>query len=256
MKVKFIFIALFISWTAYGQSVKGVGTSADILIVNAEIYTVDAAKSWAEAIAIKDGKIIYVGSLLEAKKHQTELTKIIDCKGKFIMPALYDLHCHILQAVLDEERYCKIQSSSIEGTIIKIKEGVTRQEKNTWITGAGYMPELFGEIGPNKSLLDSLIPDKPAFFFDIGYHNIWVNSRALQLANINRETIYKDNADWIVKDKITGEPTGWIKEDARELVTHIAPKTNYLEADKKYTFSRVAEILAENGIIIQQIQWG
>ena len=179
MKVKFILIALVISWTAYGQSIKSVGTYADILIVNAEIYTVDAAKSWAEAMAIKDGKIIYVGSLKEAKKFQTKRTRTIDCEGRFIMPAFYDLHCHILQAVLDEEKYCKIQSSTLEGTIKKIQECIIKQEKNSWITGVGYFPELFGETGPNKNLLDSLIPDKPAFFYDLGFHNIWANSRAL-----------------------------------------------------------------------------
>ena len=249
MKEKLIFIVFFFICTAQGQTIKSAGAYADMLFVNAEIYTVDATKSWAQAMAIRDGKIIYIGSMQEAKKYQTKFTKIIDCEGRFIMPAFYDLHCHILQAVLDEERYCKIQSSSIEGTIRKIQDGITKQKMNTWITGAGYFPELFGDAGPNKSLLDSLIPDKPAFFFDIGYHNIWVNSRALQLANINKETIYKDHADWIVKNKITGEPTGWIKEDARELVTHIAPRTNYVEADLKYTFSRVAEMLAENGIV-------
>lgn len=249
MKINLIFIALIFSWTAYGQTIRNDGTYADMLIVNAEIYTVDAAKTWAEAMAIKDGKIIYVGTLQKAKKFQTKLTKIIDCEGRFIMPAFYDLHCHILQAVLDEERYCKIQSNSIEGTIKKIQEGIAKKKDNSWITGAGYFPELFGEAGPNKRLLDSLIPDKPAFFYDIGYHNIWVNSRALQLANITKGTVYKDHDDWIVKDKITGEPTGWIKEDARELVTHLAPKANYLEADLKYTFSRVANMLAENGIV-------
>ena len=249
MKVKFIFIAIVISWTAYGQSIKSVGTYADILIVNAEIYTVDAAKRWAEAMAIKDGKIIFIGSLKEAKKFQTKRTRTIDCEGRFIMPAFYDLHCHILQAVLDEEKYCKIQSSTLEGTIKKIQECIIKQEKNSWITGSGYFLELFGETGPNKSLLDSLIPDKPAFFYDMGYHDIWANSRALQLANINKETIYKDNPDWIAKDKITGEPTGWLKEDARVLITHLAPKQNYLQADLKYTFSRISDMLAENGII-------
>lgn len=249
MKAKFIFIALIFSCVANGQTIKSEGPYADILLVNAEIYTVDAVKSWAEAMAIKDGKIIYVGSLQEAKKYQIKRTKIIDGEGKFLMPAFYDMHCHILQAALDEERYYKIHSSSIDGTIRKIQDAVTKQKKNSWIIGAGYFPELFGDTGPNKSLLDSLIPDKPAFFYDIGYHNIWVNSRALQLANINKETIYKDHADWIVKDKITGEPTGWLKEDARELITHMAPKPNYLQADLKYTFSRVAEILIENGIV-------
>jgi predicted amidohydrolase YtcJ len=249
MKVKFIFIALIISWTTYGQNIKRVATYADILIVNAEIYTVDAAKSWAEAMAIKDGKIIFIGSLKEAKKFQTKLTRTIDCKGQFIMPAFYDLHCHILQAVLDEEKYCKIQSSTLEGTIKKIQEGIIKQEKNSWITGAGYFPELFGETGPNKNLLDSLIPDKPAFFYDVGFHNIWANSRALKLANINKETIYKDNPGWITKDRITGDPTGWLKEDARVLITHLAPKQNYLQADLKYTFSRISDMLAENGII-------
>ena len=249
MKKNFIFLAFIFSWTAYGQTIKSGENNDGLLFMNAEIYTVDAAKSWAEAMVIKKGKIIYVGSLQEAKKYQTKLTKTIDCEGRFIMPAFYDLHCHILQAVLDEERYFKIQSNSLEGTIKKIQDGITKQKKNTWITGAGYFPELFGEKGPNKSLLDSLIPDKPAFFFDIGYHNIWVNSKAIQLANINKETIYKGHDDWIVKDKITGEPTGWIKEDARELITHMAPKPNYLQADLKYTFSRVAEMLAENAIV-------
>lgn len=249
MKVKFIFIALVISWTAYGQSIKSVGTYADILIVNAEIYTVDAAKSWAEAMAIKDGKIIFIGSLKEAKKFQTKRTRTIDCEGRFIMPAFYDLHCHILQAVLDEEKYCKIQSSTLEGTIKKIQECIIKQEKNSWITGSGYFPEIFGETGPDKSLLDSLIPDKPAFFYDVGFHNIWANSRALKLANINKETIYKDNPGWITKDRITGDPTGWLKEDARVLITHLAPKQNYLQADLKYTFSRISDMLAENGII-------
>ena len=252
MKVYLISIALIFSWTTYGQNIKNSRTYADMLIVNAEIYTVDGAKTWAEAMALKDGKIIYVGSLLESKKFQTKLTKIIDCEGQFIMPGFYDLHCHILQAVLDEERYCKIQSNSIEGTIKKIQDGITKQKKNSWITGAGYFPELFSEAGPNKGLLDSLIPDKPAFFYDIGYHNIWANSKALQLAQINKETVYKDHDDWIAKDKITGEPTGWIKEDARELVTHLAPKANYLQADLKFIFSRVANILAENGIVSVQ----
>ena len=252
MKVYLISIALIFSWTTYGQNIKNSRTYADMLIVNAEIYTVDGAKTWAEAMALKDGKIIYVGSLQESKKFQTKLTKIIDCEGRFIMPAFYDLHCHILQAVLDEERYCKIQSNTIEGTIKKIQDGITKQKKNSWITGAGYFPELFSEAGPNKGLLDSLIPDKPAFFYDIGYHNIWANSKALQLAQINKETVYKDHDDWIAKDKITGEPTGWIKEDARELVTHLAPKANYLQADLKFIFSRVANILAENGIVSVQ----
>jgi predicted amidohydrolase YtcJ len=252
MKAKFIFITLIFFCTAYGQSLKSAKTYADLLFVNAEIYTVDAVKSWAEAMAIKDGKIIYIGSLHEAKKYQTKLTKMIDCEGRFIMPAFYDLHCHILQAVLDEERYIKIQSSTLEGTIQKIKEGIIRQKNNSWITGAGYLPELFGDKGPDKTLLDSLIPDKPAFFFDVGYHNFWVNSRALQLANITKKTTYKDHDDWIVKDKVTGEPTGWIKEDARELITHLVPKPNYLQADLKSTFSRVAETLAENGIVSVQ----
>ncbi len=252
MKANFIFIVLFISYTTYGQGKRNAESYADLLIVNAEIYTVDAAKTWAEAMAIKNGRIIYVGSLKEANKLKNKTTKILDCEGKFIMPAFYDMHCHILQAVLDEGRFWKIQSNTIEGTIKKIQEGLVAQKNSLWITGAGYFPEIFGEDGPNKSILDSIIPDKPAFFYDIGFHNIWVNSKALQLADIKKETVYKDHEDWIVKDKNTGEPTGWIKEDARELVTQITPKANYLEADVEYTFTRVSSLLAENGIVSVQ----
>lgn len=221
---------------------------ADIIITNATIYTVDGKNPWAEAIAIKDGKIIYVGAKENVQSFAASNTEFLDFGEMFVMPAFYDMHCHLLQAVLDQNKYCKIQATTLDETIKKIIACKNSQNDREWIMGAGYYPELFGINGPNKSLLDSLIPDKPAFFFDIGYHNIWVNSKALELSNINETTIYTDNPSWLVKDD-HGEPTGFLKEEARNLVLRNTKSSEYTFNNLDSVFHTMAMLLGENGVV-------
>ena len=193
--------------------------------INGKIYTVNEKQPYAEAVVVEGNKIIYVGSESGARKHITNNTKIIDLKGKLMLPGFNDTHLHFtsggnyllginLRPALSKEEFVKIIEEYINNR---------RLPDSVWITGGRWDHELWPDKSlPTKELIDSISPNTPVFVSRIDGHMGLANSRALELAGITEYTKDPDGG-LIVRDSETGEPTGILKDNAMDLVFKVIP---------------------------------
>jgi predicted amidohydrolase YtcJ len=194
---------------------------ADTVYRNGRIYTVDAKTSWAEAVAIKDGAFLVVGSNDEAKAVTGPGTEVIDLNGKFVMPGIVDLHVHPWATPTYNTLY--IDFGDPYNTERMVEQIATYAKDNPgegWIRGGSWGVGHFPGNAPSKELLDAVVPDRPIVLIDQTGHNFWVNSKALELANIDADTPSPEG--YVVKDPTTGEPTGTLREDAIRAVEQVA----------------------------------
>lgn len=218
----------------------------NIIIKNASVYTVDEKNPKAQAIVIEDGVIAYVGDKAGAAAYEHEDSNVIDMQGHTVMPAMVDAHMHPgesavayyfeinLQDVMSVEEYCKI-----------IADFVAEHPEKTVYVGAGYMRSVFDEVGPRKEDLDKIVPDKPVVLQGIDGHSVWVNSKAMELAGITKDT--KDPEGGIIqRDPVTGEPSGLLMETAMNLVENLKPL--YTVEEYKEAIKWLQGFLNERGI--------
>jgi predicted amidohydrolase YtcJ len=220
-----LFPVLFLSLVgACGQAPDPV-TSADRVFVNGAVYTVDADRSWAEAVAINDGHIVFVGSNDDAQAWIGESTDVTDLDGQMLLPGFHDSHTHILIGVTTDEEcdLLRIESvAEIEAKLVECAE-LPGIGENEWVIGAGWADWLWPKSEPHKALLDELFPDRPVYLESSFGHNAWVNSRALELAGIHAESVAGPDGV-IVRDAETGEATGALHDAAKILVQNVMPE--------------------------------
>jgi predicted amidohydrolase YtcJ len=197
---------------------------ADILIVHAKVYTLDPQKPWAQAIAIRRGKIQAVGRDEEVERYRGIGTKRIDAGGKLVLPGFTDCHIHFLDGSLNLGR-ADLEGAKDPAEIQeRLRAYAAKHPDDAWILGHGWNYAMFGqEILPHKKYLDALFPERPVFLDGYDGHTYWANSKAMFLAGIGKETPNPPNGE-IVHDPQTGEPTGALKESAGELVEKVIPK--------------------------------
>ena len=199
---------------------------ADSVYRNGMVYTVDANRSWAQAIAITDGRITYVGSDDDANQHIGSNTTVVDLGGRMILPAFQDIHIHPISGGI-EASACDLNGlGGLAEYRSTIGEYVAANPDVPWILGGGWSMAVFGPGGaPSRTILDELVPDRPVYLSSADGHTGWANSRALQIAGVTRDT--PDPVDGrIDRDPETGELIGSLQEGAMRLVTrHIPPTT-------------------------------
>jgi predicted amidohydrolase YtcJ len=199
---------------------------ADTVFINGRIYTVDANRSWAEAVAIEDGKIIYVGTTAGADAHIGGESKIVDLGGRMLMPAFQDSHVHPISGGVEASACDLNELPGLPAYRSRIAEYAAANPDVEWILGGGWLMSVFGPGGsPSKTILDELVADRPVFLTSADGHSGWANSRALEIAGITRDT--PNPVDGIIdKDPETGEPIGSLQEGAMSLVrVHIPAET-------------------------------
>jgi hypothetical protein len=202
---------------------------ADLLILHAKVYTVNAKQPWAQAIAIRHGKIIAVGSDEELAHFRATGTKIIDAGGKLVLPGFTDSHIHFLDGSLSLSHVNLEGARDASDIQTRLRDYAAKHPGQGWILGRGWNYSMFGsETLPHKKYLDELFPDRPVFLEGFDGHTYWVNSKALTLAGITKNTPDPANGA-IVRDAKTGEPTGALKESAEALVSKIIPKPTRAE---------------------------
>ncbi|NVK54727.1 MAG: amidohydrolase [Alteromonadaceae bacterium] len=199
---------------------------ADVVLYNGSVYTVDADMPKAQAVAIRDGKIVAVGSDADVMNITGERTQRIDLQGKMVLPAFGDAHVHPVYGGLAHARCAMHDGNSVEDYIEIARQCVAETEADRWVYGVGWMPGLFPPDGiPRKELLDEISADRPVVFRSTGGHSLWVNSKALELAGITRNTPDPYNGR-IDRDPETGELLGGLQESAMALVDkHLSPPT-------------------------------
>ncbi len=197
--------------------------AADTVIVNARIYTVNTKQPWAEALAIREGRIVAVGAAKDIAAYRGTSTKVIDAHGKLVLPGFTDCHIHFMEGSLGLTHVILNGSKSVAEVQQRVKEYAASHPKQEWIAGMGWAYSIFGAAAlPDRKFLDEVVPDRPVFLSAYDGHSSWANSKALALAGITRETPDPAHGK-IVRDE-KGEATGALKESAGELVSKVMPK--------------------------------
>ena len=202
---------------------------ADIIVVHGHIYTENPKQPWAQAVAIRHGKITVVGDDPEIERRRGMGTKVINAGGKLVLPGFVDCHIHFMDGSLSLGRV-NLEGAKDPSEIQKrLRQYAVEHPGDDWILGRGWNYAMFGpEALPHKKYLDEIFPNRPVFLEGYDEHTYWVNSKALVLAGITRDTPDPPNGT-IVRDPQTGEATGALKESAQDLVAKIIPKPSRAE---------------------------
>lgn len=192
--------------------------SADLVLRGGAVYTVDAARSWAEAVAIRGERIVYVGAEGGVSAYIGPRTRVVDLKGKMVLPGLQDAHIHPPGSGVGQLT-CALQDLTTQAEYLQaIAECAKRRPNAPWVRGEGWSLSAFMPTGiPDKRLLDAILPDRPVYLDSSDGHTAWVNSKALEIAGITKETPDPPSGR-IDRDPKTGEPVGSLQESAMGLV--------------------------------------
>jgi len=186
--------------------------TADIVFRNGPVYTVNEAKPWARAVAVKGKHIVYVGDDAGAQPFVGPKTRVVDLAGKMLVPGFVEGHTHpMVGAALT--RGVDLQYDSREEILEVLKAHRDKIGRVDIVRGFGWRYNAFPTSGPRKEDLDTLWPDTPVILVGIDGHGAWVNSHALALAGVTRDT--KDpipGFSFFQRDPATGEPTGFLVE--------------------------------------------
>jgi predicted amidohydrolase YtcJ len=199
--------------------------TADRVFLNGAVYTVDADRTWAEAVAVTEGRIIFVGNNQAAQAFVGDDTEVTDLGGQLLLPGFHDSHAHVLIGVYTEENCDLLRVPTAEEIVAVLRE-CTRLEgfgEDRWIIGGGWGEWLFEDAAPHKQLLDELFPERPVYLESSFGHSAWANSRALELAGIHKETVVGVDGV-IVRDPETGEASGALHDSAMLLVSSVLPE--------------------------------
>ena len=203
--------------------------AADLIIVNANIHTMDRSHPAAAAIAIHGNRIIAVGSNDEIKKLAGADTKVIDAKGRLVLPGFNDAHVHFMSGGFQLSSVDLRDANTPQEFAERIRDFAARLPKGRWITGGDWDHERWPDAKlPTKELIDRYTPDTPVFVNRLDGHMALANSLALKLAGVTRET--KDPPGGvIVRDPKTDEPTGILKDAAQSFVWKVIPAPSFEE---------------------------
>jgi predicted amidohydrolase YtcJ len=206
-----ITLAVTVSHAAAAKS-----ASADTVVINARVYTVNPKQPWAEAIAVRHEEIVFVGSNKEVEAYREKKTRVIDAGGRLLLPGFTDAHSHFLDGALSLERVHLDDAKDVAEIQRLVKAYADAHPELKWIRGRGWTYPAMGPTNlPNKKDLDAIISDRPVYLEAFDGHTWWANSRALQLAGITRNTANPPGGE-IVRDPATGEPSGALKEDSAD----------------------------------------
>ncbi len=225
MRICTVFLLLLELAISAGRGVAQEHASpADLVVLHGKIYTVNTKQPWAEALAIRGGKIIAVGSDKQMESYRGASTQVIDAKGHLVLPGFVDTHVHFTGGSFSLQHVKLDDAESIPEIQKRVKEYAAAHPGTSFVEGFGWMYPVFGkEALPDKKYLDEVLPDRPVLLTAYDGHTSWANSKALQMAGITKDTPDPLNGI-VVKDPKTHEPTGALKEAAGELVSQLIPK--------------------------------
>jgi len=211
-------IVALLSLASFGASPGTAAEAADIVFKNGNIYTVNERQPRAEAVAVKAGKIIFVGSNRGAKAYEGKGTRVVDLKGNTVVPGLTDSHYH-LSGVGAREMNLNLEGiTSLDAFLAKIKERVDQAKPGEWVTGRGWIETFWKpQVFPTRWDLDKISPNNPVALVRADGHATVANSAAIKISGVTRDTANPFGGE-IMKDKQTGEPNGMFLDRAAGLI--------------------------------------
>jgi predicted amidohydrolase YtcJ len=211
--------------------------AADLIIVNANIHTLDNNQPTAEAVAILGNRIIAVGSNDEIKKLQGPNTRTIDAKGQLILPGFNDAHVHFMSGGFQLSSVDLRDANTPQEFAERIRDFAEKLPQGRWITGGDWDHERWPAAKlPTRELIDRYTPNTPVFVNRLDGHMALANSLALKLAGVTSATKDPDGGV-IVRDPANGLPTGILKDAAQSFVWKVIPVPSF---EEKLTAARAA----------------
>src|SRR5437660_12347245 len=188
--------------------------SADLIIINAKVHTMDRSQPIAEAVAVFGNRIVAVGSTRTIGSLAGANTRVIDANGRLVLPGFNDAHVHFMSGGFQLSSVDLRDANTPQEFAERIRDFAVRLPKGRWVTGGDWDHERWPDAKlPTRELIDRYTPDMPVFVNRLDGHMALANSLALKLAGVTRETKDPDGGV-IVRDSKTGEPTGILKDAA------------------------------------------
>lgn len=205
---------------------------ADLIVVGGAIYTADGRRPRVDAVAVRDGRFVVVGSRDEALARRGPATRIVDLAGGVAVPGLHDAHGHFLGLGASVSALDLRDTPTLSSVTAKVAARLARQDAGRWIVGRGWDQNDWPvAVWPTRQDLDRVAPDTPVLLVRIDGHAAWVNSKALALSGITAATADPDGGR-ILRDA-TGAPTGVLIDTAQGLVTRHVPQPTPAEIDEQ-----------------------
>ena len=203
---------------------------ADSVYHHGRIYTVDAEQRWAEAVAIKGGRFIAVGSDADIAAFIGAATRVVDLGGRMAMPGIHDLHIHPIEGGFQKLLECTFPFvTPLADIVAQIGRCAQSKPKGEWIRAGQWAAEtLDSKQPPTLAMLDAVSPDNPVFLIDSTYHNAWVNTRALTELGIDATTP-DPHGGVIVREVNSNKPTGLLFDNAAYFAMKRLPKRSDAE---------------------------
>ncbi len=196
--------------------------TADSVFHNGRIYTVDHSKPWAQALAIKGSRLIYVGGDDTVTEYVGAMTRVIDLQGRMVMPGIHDAHTHLLWAGLQLNYGCQFSPDvSLDDILATLQGCAAGRSKDEWLVAGLFRFDQFPDNKPHRSHLDKVFPDTPVYLREGTFHHALLNSKALAMAGIDRNTVAPYGGE-IPRDE-AGDLTGELVETATELAEPYLP---------------------------------
>lgn len=230
---------------------------ADLVFINGTVYTVSDKQPTAQAVAVKDEKILFVGSDDEVKQYIDDNTRVIDLGGKTMTPGFIEGHGHFMGLGYNELNLDLMSVKSYQELVDKVKEAVSKAEPGQWIVGRGWHQDKW-DVKPEKmvkgfqthELLSAVSPNNPVFLRHASGHAGFANARAMEIAGVNQLSVEQLGAQLheggeIIRDDL-GNPTGIFNERAMSLIADHIPETN--EETDKQALALAVKACFRNGI--------
>ena len=190
---------------------------ADAVYRNGIIWTGDSTRPSAQALAVRGGRLVAVGSDRDMQALIGPATKQVDLGGKRVVPGFIDAHWHLPTA----SRADLVGAGNVQEIVRRLQAWAAKLPKGAWVVGRGWTPSDFPQNAAHKQYLDAAFPDRPVLISDRDGHQSLANSVALRLAKVTAAT--KDPAQGVIERGAGGEPTGLLKESASGLVSRLVP---------------------------------
>jgi predicted amidohydrolase YtcJ len=193
----------------------------DLVLTGGSVFTADGALTVAEAVAVRDARIAWVGSAADARAHVSSDTRVLELEGRTVLPGFQDAHCHPAEGGVEMMRCGLYDCHTREACLEEIARYAAANPDLEWVDGSGWSIDSFEHGTPRRADLDAVVPDRPAYFLNRDGHGAWVNTRALELAGVTRET--PDPSGGRIERLPDGEAQGTLHEQATNLVADLLP---------------------------------
>jgi predicted amidohydrolase YtcJ len=197
------------------------GTAADLLVVGAPVWTGDPGRPWADALAVRAGRLAAVGAEREVLALRGPATRVLRLDAGLVLPGFQDAHVHPLEGGL-EQLGCALHEVEPAGYGAAVAAWAAAHPDAPWVVGGGWSMDAFPGGSPGRAALDAVVPDRPAYLTSRDGHSAWVNGAALALAGVGAAS--PDPPRGRVERDPGGAPSGTLHEAAMDLVRALLPE--------------------------------